>query len=308
MQVNLTTAAPANLAAVAEALKDGALLAPAVAAPLLSGANVKVGNAAVDLESLLAQMRVETNAARLNAARSRLSSALGQLTDLSEEQQGKVDAIKTIGNELLDVEAARDQAKVAYEEKSTAYDRAQTTLKEAESAVKKADRRVTLAESELAHAEEDLAAFTASGVENPAELAALEKALSDAKGELTRATADLEKANKALDSAQEKAASAQAALTSAKATYASAEAKVDEMQSTFDALIDSLDAPSVNALREALRLSVGDVGHLHDEIEEEDKEHSLSLVRSVEDVIADSLKRAEGKMVDEVEKRQLDVV
>jgi hypothetical protein len=61
-------------------------------------------------------------------------------------------------------------------------------------------------------------------------------------------------------------------------------------------------------LREALQLTATDLEHLHKEIEEEDKEHSLATVRSVEDVIADSLKRLDGEIVDEVESRHLDHV
>ena len=48
--------------------------------------------------------------------------------------------------------------------------------------------------------------------------------------------------------------------------------------------------------------------HLHDEIEEDDKKHSLATIRSVEDVISDALKRLDGKMVDEIEDRHLDHV
>ena len=70
----------------------------------------------------------------------------------------------------------------------------------------------------------------------------------------------------------------------------------------------SLDAASLTALRDALGLSAGDVGHLQEEIEEDDKEHSLATVRSVEDVIADALKRLDGKMVDEIADRHLDHV
>lgn len=308
MQVNLNAATSVNLSSVAEAIKDGSVFAPKVATPILAGDSLKVGNANVDLESLLAQMHLETNAARLNAARSRLSSVLGQLTNLSEEQQGKVDSIKTAGDELLDVEKARDSAKLVYEEKSALYDKTQATLKDAETAAEKANGRVELAESGLALAQDELDAFKASGVENPAELAALEKALADAQGELADATSASKKAADALDSARQKASSAQTAMESAKGKYEASEAKVNEMQSKFDSLFNSLDASSVNALREALQLSAGDVDHLHDEIEKKDKEHSLSVVRSVEDVISDSLKRMDGKIVDELEDRHMDVV
>ena len=70
----------------------------------------------------------------------------------------------------------------------------------------------------------------------------------------------------------------------------------------------ALDTASISALREALHLSVGDLDHLHDEIEEDDKRHSLSVVRSVEDVISDALKRLDDRMVDEIEDRHLEHV
>jgi uncharacterized membrane protein YkoI len=72
--------------------------------------------------------------------------------------------------------------------------------------------------------------------------------------------------------------------------------------------VKALDSASLTALREALNLYANDLEHLHKEIEEEDKKHSLSTVRSVEDIINDALKRLDGKMVDEIEDRHLDHV
>ena len=60
------------------------------------------------------------------------------------------------------------------------------------------------------------------------------------------------------------------------------------------------------ALRDAVRLDVQDVNHLHKEIEEDDKKHDLAPTKAVEDVIADALDRLEGKMVDEVTDRHLE--
>ena len=89
-------------------------------------------------------------------------------------------------------------------------------------------------------------------------------------------------------------------------SYDSAADEVSSLQTKFDRLLDSLDASSLSALRDAIRLDAGDVDHLHEEIEKDDKKHDLAPTKAVEDVIADALDRLEGKMVDEVTNRHLD--
>jgi chromosome segregation ATPase len=143
---------------------------------------------------------------------------------------------------------------------------------------------------------------------DPSELARLEDAVSSAKSDLDRAKSGEAAARKTLDSAQNEYDSAKKEYDAAMDRYNEAERKVNEGQSRFDALVDSLDQSSLTALRDALKLFAGDLDHLHDEIEEDDKKHSLATVRSVEDVISDALKRLDGKMVDEIEDRHLDHV
>ena len=143
---------------------------------------------------------------------------------------------------------------------------------------------------------------------DPSELARLESAVSAAKSNLDRAESGQEMARAALDSAQKEYDSAKREYDAAVDRYDAAESDVNDRQNKFDALVNSLDMASLTALRDALKLFAGDVDHLHDEIEEDDKKHSLATVRSVEDVISDALKRLDGKMVDEIEDRHLDHV
>ena len=90
--------------------------------------------------------------------------------------------------------------------------------------------------------------------------------------------------------------------------YEAAEKAVSGLQAKLERLIESLDAAGLLALREAIRLDLGDVEHLHDEIEKKDGKNKLDQIRAVEDVIADALDRLEGKIADEVEDRHLDHV
>ena len=148
-----------------------------------------------------------------------------------------------------------------------------------------------------------------SGIElDPSELARLENAVAAAKSNLDRAESNEKTARTALDSAQASYDSAKREYDAAMDRYEAAERTVGDKQNKFDALVDSLDLASLTVLRDALKLLAGDVDHLHDEIEEDDKEHSLATVRSVEDVIGDALKRLDGKMVDEIADRHLDHV
>ena len=267
MDVTLKAVSAQSLSAVSEALNDASpIVADISAQSVLGGENLSVGHASPDLDAILAQLRMETNDARLNAARHRLASALSQLVDLSDEQKAKVEKMKAAGEELARAESVRDADKARYDAKA---------------------RELNSKESDLGRANAAL-----DGVRNNPD-----------------ATQDeLVAAGNRVDSAQRAYDSAKAEYDAAKGKYESSERVVNEKQSKFDELVKSLDMASLAALRDALRLSVDDVDHLHEEIEEDDKKHDISPVRSVEDVIIDALKRIDGKMVDEIEDRHMDHV
>lgn len=313
MEVTLnTTPAVQPLTSIAEAVKANEVAAPAVTAPLLAGEGVTVNAAYVDLDALLAQMRMETNEARLNAARSRLSSALDQLTGLSEEQQANVNALKQTGEALNAAEREANAAEGTYTQRQREVESAQKTLDRAEKALDKAEAKVKDAEASLKAAEDKLAAYQASGTPeaplDPAKVAELEQAVADAQVAVSDAKAGVVTAKATVSTAQTKLDAAVNSAQAAKTALDAAEATVAQLQETFDAQLRGLDSTSQQALREALQLTADDLDHLHEEIEEEDKEHLLATVRSVEDVIADSLKRLDGEIVDEVESRHLDHV
>ena len=94
MNVTLDTAKVQSLSSLPESLNAGVSEFYVPASPVLSGKNVSVTSASPDLESILATLCMETNEARLTAARSRLASALTQLTGLSEDEQAKVEKMK----------------------------------------------------------------------------------------------------------------------------------------------------------------------------------------------------------------------
>ena len=69
MEIQLNTSSVSNLASVAEALKSESAIA-AETAPILSAQSLNVTESSPDLESLLSKLLMETNEAKLNAARS----------------------------------------------------------------------------------------------------------------------------------------------------------------------------------------------------------------------------------------------
>ena len=309
MNVTLDTARVQSLSSLPASLGDGATSLSVPASPVLSGENVSVASASPDLESILATLRMETNEARLAAARSRLASALTQLTGLSEDEQSKVKEMKAAGEDLAEAESVSNAVKKAADAKAKALDSKKAALSDAEKAFGKAQKQTAAAQGAYDSAVSALEQYRNSGVESdPAELSRLESAVSAAKSNLDRAESSQEKARAALDQAQEGYDSAKREYDAAMDRYNAAEKTVNDRQSRFDALVDSLDPSSLMALRDALKLFANDIDHLHDEIEEDDKKHSLSTVRSVEDVIGDALKRLDGKMVDEIEDRHLDHV
>ena len=309
MNVTLDTARVQSLSSLPASLGDGATSLSVPASPVLSGENVSVASASPDLESILATLRMETNEARLTAARSRLASALTQLTGLSGDEQAKVEEMKSAGEDLAEAESISEAAKKDVDAKSKALDSTKTVLDNAEKALGEASKKTDTAQSAYDSAISALAEYKDSDLEpDPSELARLENAVAAAKSNLDRAQSNEKTARAALDSAQASYDSAKKEYDAAMDRYEAAERTVGDKQNKFDALVDSLDLASLAALRDALKLFAGDIDHLHDEIEEDDKEHSLATVRSVEDVIGDALKRLDGKMVDEIADRHLDHV
>ena len=306
MEIQLNTSSVSNLASVAEALKSESAIA-AETAPILSSQSLNVTESSPDLESLLSKLLMETNEAKLNAARSRLASALDQLTNLGEADQ------QTVG-EMRDLAAQEAQAEATLEAKSRELDSAAKELNSAEKTLDSAKDELASAEKAFSKAEAKYAEATKAledylSVPETADrlqVAALEADVASAKQALDSAGAKVDAAGNKVASAEKRVADASAAHGAAQEAYDAAAEEVSSLQTKFDRLLDSLDASSLSALRDAIRLDAGDVDHLHEEIEKDDEEHNLASVKAVEDVIADALDRMDGKMVDEVADRHLD--
>ena len=306
MEIQLNTSSVSNLASVAEALKSESAIA-AETAPILSSQSLNVTESSPDLESLLSKLLVETNEAKLNAARSRLASALDQLTNLGEADQ------QTVG-EMRDLAAQEAQAEATLEAKSRELDSAakelnsaEKTLDSAKDELSSAEKAFSKAEAKYAEAAKALEDYlSAPETADRLQVAALEADVASAKQALDSAGAKVDVAGNKVASAEKRVADASAAHGAAQEAYDAAAEEVSSLQTKFDRLLDSLDASSLSALRDAIRLDAGDVDHLHEEIEKDDEEHDLASVKAVEDVIADALDRMDGKMVDEVADRHLD--
>lgn len=306
MEIQLNTSSVSNLASVAEALKSESAIA-AETAPILSSQSLNVTESSPDLESLLSKLLMETNEAKLNAARSRLASALDQLTNLGEADK------QTVG-EMRDLAAQEAQAEATLEAKSRELDSAakelnsaEKTLDSAKDELSSAEKAFSKAEAKYAEAAKALEDYlSAPETADRLQVAALEADVASAKQALDSAGAKVDAAGNKVASAEKRVADASAAHGAAQEAYDAAAEEVSSLQTKFDRLLDSLDASSLSALRDAIRLDAGDVDHLHEEIEKDDEEHDLASVKAVEDVIADALDRMDGKMVDEVADRHLD--
>lgn len=306
MEITLNTSSVSNLASVAEALKSDAAIATE-AAPILSAQNLKVTESSPDLNALLAKLLMETNEAKLNAAHSRLASALDQLTNLSEADK------KTVG-EMRDLAAYEAEAEKTLDVKTKDLDVAAKELDGAEKALDSAKNDLSSAknveskaEARYKEAKQALNEYLASTeIQDTSVVTGLEADVASAKHALDLASSKVDGAQAKVSSAQKRVDEASDTYNTAQKSYDAAASEVASIQAKFDRLLDSLDASSLTALREAIRLDVGDVNHLHKEIEADDKKHDLAPTKAVEDVIADALDRLEGKMVDEVANRHLD--
>lgn len=306
MDVQLNTSSIKNLASVAEAMKSDAAIAND-AVPILSPENIRISRASADLESLLSKLLMETNEAKLNAARSRLASALEQLTDLNESEKKTVEEMCELAKDQAQVEERLESKGRELNSAAKELDSAEKSLDSAKADLAAAEKTQSAAEARYKAAKKALDDYTTSDVpQDPAQIASLNADISAAKRSLDSATAKVDAAAGKVASAEKRLKEASGAYDSVKKAYDAIDGELSSLQTKFESLLDSLDASSLTALREAIRLDAGDIDHLHDEIEKDDKKHELSSIKTVEDVIADALDRLDGKMVDEVTDRHLD--
>ena len=306
MEIQLNTSLVSNLASVAEALKNNAAVA-AEAAPILSAQSLNVTESSPDFEALLSQLLMETNEAKLNAARSRLASALDQLTNLGETDKQTVGEMRDLAAQEAQVEATLEAKSRELDSAAKELNSAEKTLDSAKDELASAEKAFSKAEAKYAEATKALEDYlSAPETADRLQVAALEADVASAKQALDSAGAKVDAAGNKVASAEKRVADASAAHGAAQKAYDAAADEVSSLQTKFDRLLDSLDASSLSALRDAIRLDLGDVDHLHEEIEKDDEEHNLASVKAVEDVIADALDRMDGKMVDEVADRHLD--
>lgn len=135
MDTTLNSISVQGLSSVSEALGDASMVVVDISAqPILGGENVIVDSAPPNIDAILAQMRMETNEARLNAARCRLSSALSRLSGLSAGEMEKVEKMKVAGEELAVAMEDRQAAKVEFEAAAAELELKKTALDEAEKA------------------------------------------------------------------------------------------------------------------------------------------------------------------------------
>lgn len=306
MEIKLNTSSVNNLASVAEALKSDAAIA-AEAAPILSAKSLNVTESSPDLDALLSKLLMETNEAKLNAARSRLASALDQLTNLGESDKKAVEEMRNLATLQAQAEKTLEAKTKELNSAAKELNSAEKSLDSAKADLVSAENAVSKAEMKLAQASKALEDYLGTaGTQDPSQIAALEADVASAEKALNAANVKVNTAGAKVASAQKSVDEASAVHSAAKTVYDAAADEVNSLQTKFDQLLDSLDASSLTALREAIRLDASDVDHLHEEIEKDDEKHDLASVKAVEDVIADALDRLDGKMVDEVTNRHLD--
>ena len=306
MEVQLNPSSVGNLVSVAEALKSDAAVAADVA-PVLSAANINVTEPVADLESLFAKLLMQTNEAKLNAARSRLASALDQLTGLGEAEQNTVSQMREVAEAQVQAEETLEEKGRELESAEKDFESAEKTLESAKDTLASAEKDFAKADARYTDAVKALEDYLATAdTQDSAQVATLESNVASAKKALDSAAMEVDAAEKNAASAEKRLGEASSCYDAAKSAYDAAFGELSALQSRFETLLESLDSSSLTALREAVRLDIGDVDHLNEEIEEDDKTHDLASVKAVEDVIADALDRMDGKIVDEVANRHLD--
>lgn len=309
MDVQLNTSSVRNIqldsAALREAEGQAAVLA---STPILSSKNVSISSKFSDLDSIIAALRLETNEAKLNAARARLLSAIDQLADISYEDTGKLASIKATRDELSAAEAVLEKKSDELKSAKSDLNKAEAGLNKANVALTNAQEAEASAQASYDNAVAELDEYMKGENVDPSVVDKLKLEVGVLKQKLEIAKGDTAEANQNLNSAQDTYNTALSKHGVAQSKYDAALETVNALKTKIDALLESLDSASLAALRDTLTLLASDLAYLFDEIEDEGKRALLESIQSVEDVISESLDRLDGKMIYEVSDRHDEMV
>lgn len=309
MDVQLNTSSVRNIqldsAALREAEGQAAVLA---STPILSSKNVSISSKFSDLDSILAALRLETNEAKLNAARARLLSAIDQLADISYEDTGKLASIKATRDELSAAEAVLEKKSDELKSAKSDLNKAEAGLNKANVALTEAQEAEASAQASYDNAVAELDEYMKGENVDPSVVDKLKLEVGVLKQKLEIAKGDTAEANQNLNSAQDTYNTALSKHGVAQSKYDAALETVNALKTKIDALLESLDSASLAALRDTLTLLASDLAYLFDEIEDEGKRALLESIQSVEDVISESLDRLDGKMIYEVSDRHDEMI
>lgn len=320
----VSAAQAANLTAQVAAKVAG----QAGSASVLGGASVNVSSA-MDLDKLLAQLKLEDEEKRLQMARERLASAL-ELISAMNAQQG----------------LAHSEAYDKISEYAAQLDSVERQIKAKEDAIKQQEKSVAAAERDVRAAERDVTAAQTAQEQAQREVAAAEQvvaAAQDAVDGLRRGEGEseadynrrVEEANQALAAAQNTLASAQAAATAAGRTLASAQAALgtalntlaaaeqaltalqdekgalETQQAELTAKIDEqwskLNDDELRLLAEVLRMDASDVQSILNKEPDEKSESQEAQMMQREDpakIILRALKKYEDRLQDAIEAKR----
>lgn len=309
MDVQLNTSSVRNIqldsAALREAEGQAAVLA---STPILSSKNVSISSKFSDLDSIIAALRLETNEAKLNAARARLLSAIDQLADISYEDTGKLASIKATRDELSAAEAVLEKKSDELKSATSDLNKAKSDLNKANVALTEAQEAEASAQASYDNAVAELDEYMKGENVDPSVVNKLKLEVGVLKQKLEIAKGDTAEANQNLNSAQDTYNTALSKHGVAQSKYDAALETVNALKTKIDALLESLDSASLSALRDTLTLLASDLAYLFDEIEDEGKRALLESIQSVEDVISESLDRLDGKMIYEVSDRHDEMI
>lgn len=290
------------------ALQEAASQSLTSSAPILSSKNVSISSKFSDLDSILAALRLETNEAKLNAARARLLSAIDQLADISYEDTGKLASIKATRDELSAAEAVLEKKSDELKSAKSDLNKAEAGLNKANVALTNAQEAEASAQASYDNAVAELDEYMKGENVDPSVVDKLKLEVGVLKQKLEIAKGDTAEANQNLNSAQDTYNTALSKHGVAQSKYDAALETVNALKTKIDALLESLDSASLAALRDTLTLLASDLAYLFDEIEDEGKRALLESIQSVEDVISESLDRLDGKMIYEVSDRHDEMV
>ena len=288
-------------------------------APILGSKSLKVSNAPVNLDALVAKLSMETNNTREDVAKTSLSSAFNTIIANAERVMTKTDNNMAVMNDAKALNQLLAQVESQITAKQKEVDQLTQAQNQASSAVKKAQENVNKAQNNVDKVQQQVNALTEASANletqiametDPAKKAALEAKRDVLDAKLAEATEQLATAQNALASAQGVLSTAQTNLSNVNSQLTAAQNELTNLQEQKTNKLKELEDVDLDrAINEALRQDAKE-GVNFDNIEgdrKKDEERYLDTHSPLR-IMQDAILKHDSEILDTINSKREDKI